>query len=160
MPDPEQIAVGPAFRSDAAALARLHAASFASGWDERSFTRYLDDPSCLTLVGRARGEGNAVLGFVIARCAGAEADILTLCVAPQARCRGIGKALVTSLGARLATKGVEVLFLEAVEHNHAASALYGAIGFKQVGRRENYYRATRGGSRAAADVLCLELSPP
>lgn len=157
MVDTASIAIRPAVRGDARALARLHAASFETGWDELSFTGYQDDPCCLALVAHAPGADGAILGFVIARSAGVEADVLRLSVAREARFRGIGRALIAAMCAGLAENGVQTLFLEVGEQNHAASALYRAMGFKRAGAREGYYRDARGNPREAANILRLEL---
>lgn len=157
MVDTAPVTIRPAVRGDAGALARLHAASFDTGWRELSFTAYHDDPSCLALVAHTPGDDGSILGFVIARSAGVEADVLALSVAREARCRGVGRALMAAVCAGLAENGVQMLFLEVGAQNHAASALYRAIGFKQAGAREGYYRDARGNPREAANILRLEL---
>jgi len=84
-------------------------------------------------------DGRAV-GYVLARQAADEAEILNLGVAPAARRRGIGRALVREGLAALAARGAEQVFLEVRESNAAARALYAEFGFAEVGRRRGYYR--------------------
>ncbi len=72
-------------------------------------------------------------GFVLARVAGDEAEILTLAVAPQARGRGLGRALLQAVISRTAHLGAASLFLEVGADNPAALALYAGLGFTGSG---------------------------
>ena len=90
-------------------------------------------------------------GFILARVVGDEAEILTLAVAPAARCKGFGKALVRSAAAHAASLGATSLFLEAGVRNDAAQALYRGLGFVAVGRRKAYY------ADEDADILRLPI---
>ncbi len=83
---------------------------------------------------------SGVVGYVIARAAADEAEILTLGVAGDARRQGIGRALVRAVRARVAVLGARAVYLEVRESNLAARRLYAAEGFAPVGRRPRYYR--------------------
>jgi len=85
-------------------------------------------------------DGARIVGYVIARTAADEAEILTLGVADGARRRGIGRALVRAARARVAALGARAVYLEVRESNLAARHLYAAEGFVAVGRRAGYYR--------------------
>lgn len=148
------LGVRPAQAEDAARIAALHGKSFASPWDEASFAGFLADPSCITLVAESAGEAT---GFIIARGAGEEADIVTLAVAPEARCQGVGRKLVGALSDALRARGAAALFLEVGEDNHAAVSLYRRAGFTDAGRRPGYYAAQGGKLREDALVLRLDL---
>ena len=63
--------------SDATPLAALHAACFATAWDAAAITALLGTPGTFAFHHKD--------GFVLARTAADEAEILTLAVAPQAR---------------------------------------------------------------------------
>jgi len=89
---------------------------------------------------------------VLARTAAGEAEILTLAVAPHARGRGLGRALLDRAIAQAETQGAQALFLEVGADNPHALALYGALGFAKVGLRKRYY--------GAGDALVLRLSLP
>lgn len=91
-------------------------------------------------------------GFVIGRALAGEAELLTLAVAPPARCRGLGAALVAAFLDRAAAAGAERAFLEVAADNAAARALYARAGFAEAGRRPGYYRRPDGG---ATDALLL-----
>ncbi len=75
-------------------------------------------------------------GFIMARRAGGEAEILTLAVAPPARRQGVARDLVTAVMAAVADLPV---FLEVAAENAPAQRLYAAAGFTECGRRRNYY---------------------
>ena len=80
-------------------------------------------------------------GFVLARAAGGEAEILTLAVAPAARGQGLGRALLQAAAAHAATLGAQSMFLEVGADNPAALALYAGLGFVRAGQRKAYYAA-------------------
>ena len=79
-------------------------------------------------------------GYVVALDAADEGEILNLAVAPAGRRHGLGRALVQDILDTLAERGVRHVFLEVRESNAPARALYAAHGFKEVGRRKQYYR--------------------
>lgn len=131
-----------AARTDA--LAALHASCFPDAWDAAAITALLATPGTFAF--------SHDDGFVLARVAGDEAEILTLAVAPVARGRGLGRALLQAVIRRAAEMGAASLFLEVGADNPAALALYAGLGFTRVGMRKAYYN---GG-----DALVLRLSLP
>lgn len=145
-------AVRPAVAGDCGGIAALHAQSFPQGWDEACFAQFLADPACTSLIANS---GDGLAGFIIARSAGDEADIVTLGVAPNARREGVGRLLVDTLADALRDRGVEVLFLEVGERNHAAISLYRRAGFRDAGRRPGYYAPQ--GEKRPEDALVLRL---
>lgn len=118
-------------------IAALEAASFSAPWDEASIRAELDNPLALWLA--AVAEDGTVLGYVGSQSCFEEADILNVCVAPEARRRGVAEALMRELEARLAPKGVERISLEVRASNLPAIRLYEKLGYVQVGLRKNYY---------------------
>jgi len=68
--------------ADTAPLAALHAACFQDAWDAASLRTTLAAPGAFAFHDRD--------GFVVARVAGDEAEILTLAVTPGARGKGLG----------------------------------------------------------------------
>ena len=128
---------------DVAALAVLHAAAFADPWREGALR---DLFATLGVFAFAMADG-----FILARVAGEEAEILTLAVAPAARRKGLGRALIRAAAGHAATLGATSLFLEVGVRNYAAQALYRGLGFVEVGRRKAYY------ANEDADILRLPL---
>jgi [ribosomal protein S18]-alanine N-acetyltransferase len=136
--------------ADAGSLARLHARCFpADPWSRAALERLLTLPGAFLRA--APGPGGAPAGFILALIAGGEAEILTLCVAPGARRRGVARTLLTALYARAQAACAARLVLEVAADNPEARALYAAEGFATVGRRPGYYRRKYG----AADALIL-----
>lgn len=134
--------------SDAAPLAALHAACFPDAWDAAAIAQLLGTPGTFALYHQD--------GFVLARTAAAEAEILTLAVAPAARGRGLGRALLQAAIKQAHATGAQTMFLEVGADNPPALALYAGLGFVQVGTRKAYYSKHSGGS----DALVLRLSLP
>ncbi len=62
---------------------------------------------------------------------------------------GIGRDLMREHIPRAALSGARAVFLEVDPDNAAAVALYRRFGFRDVGRREGYYRRPDGPPTAA-----------
>jgi [ribosomal protein S18]-alanine N-acetyltransferase len=92
-----------------------------------------------------------IAGYVVALDAADEGEILNLAVAPAGRRHGLGRALVEHVLDELASRGARQVYLEVRESNGPARALYAAQGFKEVGRRKQYYR------RPVEDAIVLRL---
>ena len=80
-----------------------------------------------------------VLGYVGMVYVLVEGYISNVAVAPAARRRGIGRALISELMERAAALKLAFVTLEVRCGNAAAIALYEKQGFVPVGRRKNYY---------------------
>lgn len=77
----------------------------------------------------------SVAGFAVLReLVPGEVELLNLAVAPEARRKGVGKALLASFCGR----GDDV-YLEVRESNEIAQRLYRRAGFRLIGRRAGYY---------------------
>jgi ribosomal-protein-alanine N-acetyltransferase len=139
---------------DALAFARLHAASFRTGWSDGEIERLLRERN--TIAHRATRAG-ALRGFIMSRLVADEAEILSVAVASSHRGRGIARALLNLHLRRLAGLGARAVFLEVDEHNEPARRLYRRAGFHEVGRRPGYYPQGRD-QAAAALVLRRDLS--
>lgn len=116
---------------DVAALAALHAASFAQPWSASFIRDLLAGPGVFVFVWQE--------GFILARAAGGESEILTLAVAPESRRGGIGRALVREAATHAQNLGAATLFLEVAKDNEAGQKLYSGLGFKPVGLRKAYF---------------------
>ena len=85
-------------------------------------------------------EGDAgVDGYVGLYAVPPEGDVATIAVAPSAQGRGLGRMLLDALVAEARRRGVTQLFLEVLEGNEAALALYASSGFERQGHRRDYY---------------------
>ena len=65
--------------------------------------------------------------------------ITNIAVLPEMRQRGVGKALLEKLIEYAVNKKLVFLTLEVRVSNKAAISLYEKCGFKEIGRRKNYY---------------------
>jgi ribosomal-protein-alanine N-acetyltransferase len=129
---------------DTARLAALHAACFADRWTAQAMADLLATPNCFAFSNED--------GFVMARVAGGEAEILTLAVNPPARRQGLGRVLVATAAAHAHALGASELFLEAGSGNAAARILYDRLGFRPVALRKGYYQGE--------DALVLKAALP
>lgn len=134
-------------------LARVHAASFDKAWSARDISRMLANPAAIALA----ASNSNIVGFVLAWAAAGDGEILTIAVTPSHRRRGLAASLLKALAPAAAERGAVALHLDVAETNIAARALYGKLGYRQVGRRCGYY-ATPGGPVDAL-VLRLDLDP-
>ena len=127
----------PLTAADLPAAAALEAACFSHPWTERQLAADLDND--LLSLWAAEGEDGTLLGYAEARAVLDEGTLERIAVAPAARRRGIGEALL----ARLVREGrgrLAFLTLEVRAGNAPAIGLYEKLGFREVGRRKNYYR--------------------
>ena len=134
--------------TDTAQLAALHAASFPDPWDGPAIAALLATPGTFAF--------HHPDGFVLARTAGDEAEILTLAVMTSARGKGLGRLLLQAAINQAQALGAVTMFLEVGVDNPAALALYYGLGFTRVGARKAYYAAQPG----SGDALVLRLPLP
>ncbi|HLK66351.1 MAG TPA: ribosomal protein S18-alanine N-acetyltransferase [Bryobacteraceae bacterium] len=115
--------------SDLEEVAAIQAASPESAlWNVNEYSQY--EFTVAILNGR-------VAGFLVAReVAPDERELLNLAVSPEFRRRGIARELLTSLLESFSG----AVFLEVRESNQAARNIYKSMGFKEVGRRREYYQ--------------------
>ncbi|WP_163847264.1 GNAT family N-acetyltransferase [Pseudooceanicola aestuarii] len=132
-------------------LAALHHAAFTTPrpWRAAEIASFLNDASCFLL--------EAPDAFLLGRVIAGEAELLTLAVAPVARRRGLGRALVADFAEQARTRGATAAFLEVSAENSAARTLYLACGWQVTGRRRQYYR-TPDGSRVDAEIMGISLA--
>jgi len=60
-------------------------------------------------------------------------------VAPEARRRGVARALLSEAELRGRSEGARVAKLEVRRSNHPAIELYRCLGYREVGMRPRYY---------------------
>jgi ribosomal-protein-alanine N-acetyltransferase len=138
---------------DAGAIAALHAASFHRGWSEQEVETLLLDRA---VIAHRAILGGKFAGFILSRQAADEAEILSVAIAAGRRGRGFARGLLTLHLRRLAGLGAHSVFLEVDENNTPAIRLYRRAGFREVGRRPNYYPGADG-KPATALVLRRDL---
>ncbi|MEJ1967919.1 MAG: GNAT family N-acetyltransferase [Rhizomicrobium sp.] len=135
--------------ADLEPLAAIHASCFPDAWSVQDLRDLLAMPGTFMLA--------VDDGFILARIAADEAEILTLAVSPEARRNGTGRALVATAATHAQQLGAGVMFLEVGVANEAARALYADLGFMETGRRKAYYSAGRA---EPEDALVLRSNLP
>jgi ribosomal-protein-alanine N-acetyltransferase len=131
---------------DVAQLVALHASAFTEAWSMEAICELLSTPGVFAFFLPG--------GFILARAAGGEAEILTLAVVSAGRRQGLGRALVRAAASHAQELGAQAMFLEVVAANCAAYGLYRGLGFAKVGMRKAYF----GGQDA--DILKAALPLP
>ena len=140
-------------------LALLHMEDFVRPWSAEEFSSLLMEPAVFGFAAREVGHPHlGIAGFVLARQAAEEAEILTVAVARSHRREGLGWRLMDAVLRRLHADRAEALFLEVDETNMPAIGLYRRLGFHQVGKRPNYYESTGTRGRTNALVMRRDLS--
>jgi ribosomal-protein-alanine N-acetyltransferase len=137
---------------DATAIAALHGKSFHRGWSDGEIENMLLDRAVLA---HRATRGSDLIGFILSRVIGDEAEILSVAVSTARRGKGLARRLLDLHLRRLAGIGARVVFLEVDEDNTPARRLYSRAGFREVGHRDAYYSA--GGKASAALVLRRDL---
>jgi ribosomal-protein-alanine N-acetyltransferase len=118
----------------AAVLATIHAAAFPprEAWGADAISLQLALPGSFGLLD-PRG------GMLLGRSASDETEVLTLAVAPPVRRHAIATNLLREAEMLARAQGSIAMFLEVATGNVGALALYGLLGFAEVGRRHRYY---------------------
>jgi ribosomal-protein-alanine N-acetyltransferase len=141
-----QPALSEAGPRDATAIAALHAASFHRGWSDGDIENMLLDRAVLA---HRVTLGRSLVGFILSRVIVDEAEILSVAVNASRRGKGLARRLLDLHLRRLAGLGARAAFLEVGQDNVSALRLYKRAGFREVGRRDAYYRDAAGKTTAA-----------
>ncbi|QPC43967.1 GNAT family N-acetyltransferase [Kaustia mangrovi] len=145
----------PARPGDAHALLAIESEAFATDrLSPRSIRRLIASPSAAVIVAETAG---ALVGYalVLFRRGSAVARLYSLAVADTARDQGLGARLVQAAQEAARARNAKMLRLEVRADNGRALALYGGLGFREIGRIPDYYED-------GADAIRLEsalLSP-
>lgn len=125
-------------REDLPAIVAIEQSSFADPWSAEMFHAHLGGAPFLFVL--AHDSAGAIQGFAVAQVVAGTAELFEIAVAPPARRRGVGTALLDEILARCRAGGAGAITLEVRESNQAARALYQSRGFTEAGRRKRYYR--------------------
>ena len=115
-------------------------AAFGEAWTAPQCAGLLPMPGVWLSLAR---DGDRVIGFALSRAVLREAELLLLAVARARQGQGVGALLVDRFLAVARQKGVEEVHLE-VRDGNPALQLYRKAGFREVGRRKNYYSGNDG----------------
>jgi len=143
--------------ADVPAIMELERSVFVTdAWSERSMLSEVTGEHGYYLVAFEPETPERIDGYagLLAPRGGAEGDIQTIAVAPQARRRGLGRALMLALIGEARNRGAREVFLEVRADNPGAQTLYRALGFEEIGVRPKYYQPD------GVDALVMRLTVP
>lgn len=123
--------------ADLPEVVAIERASFPNPWTGPLFLQELQVGFSRTIV--ARGDDRAILGYLCRWLVADEIHVLNVAVAPSARGRGLGAALMRQVLDEAAGGRVVAVTLEVRRSNTAGRRLYESFGFEEVGSRPNYY---------------------
>lgn len=84
--------------------------------------------------------GGRVMGYIGISCPADEGYITNVAVFPEHRRKGVGKALLQRVFSLARDLELSFVSLEVRVSNQSAIALYEGLGFKEEGRRRDFYR--------------------
>lgn len=122
---------------DLAAIMPIEAASFHRPWREETFASLLDRPNTDVLVATL---DEVVVGYAVLTAQAGDTELANLAVDPGHRRRGIASALLRGCLKTLRHRGERWVFLSVRASNDGACGLYGAFGFREIGRHAAYYQ--------------------
>lgn len=143
--------------ADTEECAALHSDRFRRAWSEDEIHALLAQKPVYGFIARRTNAARALGGFVLARMAAGEAEILTVAVQLRHERKALGWRLMRAAIREAHDRDAEEMFLEVDETNGAALGLYHTLGFRKVGERKAYYDDAAGGKTAAL-VLRLDLT--
>jgi len=133
--------------ADAPAISQiLRDSNQAAQWPFESYATLADSPGGILLVCEAKTQ---VIGFVAARQAADQAEILNIAVHSDFRRKGVASALLAGALDAFRRSAIAHVFLELRESNLPARTLYERHGFIRTGRRKSYY------ANPTEDALCM-----
>ncbi len=144
--EPSFALLGPEYLDD---LCRIEEASFSHPWSREEYRRELtENPVARYLGCFCQGELAGFLGLWLVLD---EGQIANVAVAPAWRGQGLGRALMEQAIVLCLALGGRILRLEVREHNQTARGLYQSLGFREVGRRRDYY------TQPTEDAILMDL---
>lgn len=126
----------PMKKEHTAVLAELETLCFSRPWSQRALEEEIENASACFFTAV---EGEAVLGYAGMHCAWGECYMDNIAVFPEYRGKGAATALLNALLGEAGRRGGEFLSLEVRPSNTAAVRLYEKLGFREEGRRKNFY---------------------
>jgi [ribosomal protein S18]-alanine N-acetyltransferase len=134
----QQLAFRRMREADLPRVMEIERAAFSHPWSEELVLRELGHEFSTVLLATG-GEAGAVQGFAVVWLVHDELHVLNVAVAPEARRRGVARAILDQVEAQGREQGARVAMLEVRRGNAAAIALYRSLGYREVGVRPRYY---------------------
>lgn len=131
-----EVQIRPMRTHDLPAVLDIERASYSMAWSDTTFRGLLRRADAEMIVAEAGGVlvGYAATWFVVD-----QGELGNVAVATDWRRRGVGALLLDAVIVGAARRGAREIFLEVRPSNAVAQRLYLRYGFREVGRRRNYY---------------------
>lgn len=143
----EELTIRQARLYDVPAMSRIERESFDDPWSADAITKDVTAQEGIYVAVALIGDERA--GYAEYRSVAGEAQIYNIAVAPEFRRAGVGEALLRHLIEKAEAEGCSLVTLEVRAGNDAAMQLYKKLGFREVGRRPDYYNG--------ADAILMDL---
>jgi ribosomal protein S18 acetylase RimI-like enzyme len=135
----DRVAIRAAGPSDLATLQAIETACFTQDrLSPRAMARHLRSPNADVLLATL-GPAPAGYALLLYRSTTSLARLYSIATLPSARGKGVGRRLMGALERAARKRGCDRLRLEVREKNRPAIALYEALGYRRIGRYDNYY---------------------
>lgn len=135
--------------TDLDAVVAIEREVFLFPWTRGNFSDSIDSGyRCLVLE-----QNGHLFGYGVMIIGPEEAHLLTLSVAAGSQRKGWGEKLLQYFICIARDQRARSMFLDVRESNRAAARLYERIGFRQIGKRRDYYPAMGG----REDSIVMEL---
>ena len=130
---------------------RIEEGASLDGWNEAGYRQELEtNPQAFYFV---LYQGGRLIGHVGHWMIADEAHISTITIDKPFQRRGLGELLLLHTLRQAHRQNAILVTLEVRQHNLPAQALYHKWGFRIVGRRRNYYKAT------GEDAILMTIEP-
>lgn len=136
---------------DVVAVAHIEQQSYDFPWSKNLFEQAAKSTKYCAL---AELDGK-IIGYGIVSYVVGEAELLNICIAPDAQGKGYSKVFLQHLIHHATEKDNQEMYLEVRVSNASAIALYQGAGFNEIGRRKNYYPTKQGKEDAILMALSL-----
>ncbi|HPA50750.1 MAG TPA: ribosomal protein S18-alanine N-acetyltransferase [Thermoanaerobaculia bacterium] len=134
---PAELTVRDVRNVDLDAIAELERVSFPVPWKREFFAAEVGTAHRFNRVVRA--PGGLLAGYVFCAFAGGEVHVNKIAVDPSCRRRGIARVLMQEVFDLSERIRAEEIYLEVRPSNVPARNFYSSLGFREVGRRPQYY---------------------
>lgn len=124
--------------NDLEAIEEIEEQSFSDPWSRKDIASYIcsEDGMCFV----AQDDSGETVAYIVGRIIAPEGEIYRIATRPEKRGRGIGYRLLSFAMKTERGRGLETVFLEVRSMNAAAISLYKSYGFKEISRRNSYYK--------------------
>jgi ribosomal-protein-alanine N-acetyltransferase len=126
-------------RRDLTSVLEIESSCFEFPWSEDEFIRCLRQRNCIGMVAEDDGR---VVGFMIYELHRTRLHVLNFAVHPDARRRGIGRAMIQKLTTKLSADRRTRITLEVRETNLDAQKFFRSMSFRAIALLRDFYEDT------------------